>query len=464
MALDALVVGGGIAGLSCAWRLHQAGLEVQLLEAAAACGGNVRSRRVEGFLLERGPHTFRPSADDVFALAREVGADDAVIASRPAAKKRFIARGQRLHKVFTGPGSFLASRLLSWKGKWKLMGEPFRTRQRGQPSDDAATFFTRRFGPEAARVLAGAFISGVYAGDPRELSAPAAFSLFWKFEQEHGSMIRGAMRHTKEAKRARRARGDTAPRPRGLCSLREGLGQLTGAVARKLGDACRTNTAARAAGRDGNGFVVECERESFRARRLVVAVPPAEAAAVLRPLDAGLAALLASIPMAPMAVVHTGYARRAEQVPDGFGFLVPRGEGIRTLGILFPSRLFEGRVPQEPDPQGGDLFTAYVGGMLDQAALDLDDQELAGIARGDLEILTGFSQEPRLVEVARHRHAIPQFTHGHLERMAALHQRRRNLEGLELAGNYLRGVGMKDAVASGFASAAALLEARGSAT
>ena len=73
MPPEVIIVGGGIAGLSCAWRLFSGGIEIDLIEAESQAGGNVRTEVVEGFRLERGPHTFMPSADDIFALASEVG-------------------------------------------------------------------------------------------------------------------------------------------------------------------------------------------------------------------------------------------------------------------------------------------------------------------------------------------------------------------------------------------------------
>ncbi len=457
MDADAIVVGGGIAGLSCAWRLHAGGLEVLLLQDEARAGGNVQTFEQDGFLLERGPHTFMASAADIFALADEVGLAGQIVPTREAAKARFIVKSGRLHKMPAGPWSFISSRLLSFRGKWRLLGEPFRTRRRGDPSDTAAVFFERRFGPEGARVLAGAFISGVYAGDPEKLSAPAAFPLFWEFEQEAGSMIRGALRLKRRRRAERKARGLPARDPRrGLFSLRRGLGQLSEGVAERLGERCRTSARVGTVARDGGGFAVETDGKTFRAPRLVLAVPPASAARLAERLDPEMAQPLAAIPMAPVAVVHLGFSGSLAQVPDGFGFLAPRGEGVRTLGVLFPSRLFDGRAPAE-----GDLLSGFVGGMLDPGALDLDDAALCSIVRGDLERLVGLRAKPTLVKVVRYPQAIPQLTLGHLKRMERIRGRLDSLPGLALAGNFLRGVGVKDAVGSGFEAAARLLGAAG---
>jgi len=453
VASEVIVIGGGIAGLACATKLNAAGADVLVVEKEDLPGGNVRTEKVSGFMIERGPHTFMPSADDIFDLVKMAGLESQLLASRPSAKKRFIVRGGKMHKVFSGPGSFVTSRLLSLRGKLKLMGEPFRTRLRGQPGETASRFFERRFGPEAARVLAGAFISGVYAGDPDRLSAADAFPLFWGFEQETGSMIRGALRLRKQRRAERRRSADkTHSRPRGLFSFREGLGQLTTALANGLGERCQTGKSIESISRTQNGYTIESSGDSLSAGKIVLAAPPQSAARILRGLDRPLADELLAVPMAPVAVVQLGFAKQAAEIPDGFGFLAPRSEGVRSLGVLFPARLFDGRTPPE-----GDLLIGFMGGMLDRQAMELDDDTLIDIVLEDLHNLCGFKDKPVLRRVARYSHAIPQLVVGHAERLARIRARLEKHPGLILAGNYLRGVGMKDAVASGLEAARIVL-------
>ena len=448
MSPDAIVVGGGISGLACAFTLRNQGLDAVVLEREGAAGGNVRTSRLEGFRVERGPHTFMGSADDVFDLAEAAGLSDALTATQPSANDRFIVRGGRLHAVPTGLISFLASRLLSTRGKLALATEPLRS-SRQHPDDTAAAFFDRRFGPEAARVMAGAFINGVYAGDPTQLSARAAFPLFWRFERDSRSMIFGAIRHHRERAAMRLKTG--RQKRVGLYSFRGGLGRLTEALAARLGDACLVDRTARAVARRNGGFVVRTQDGELAAPQVVIATPPSEAARLLVGVDGVAADAVAATPMAPVAVTHLGFASRIAAVPNGFGFLAPRGEGVRSLGVLFASRLFADRTPP-----GGDLLTAFAGGMLDTAALELSDEQLVADAIANLELLLGPCGRPVVADVTRYPAAIPQLTVGHSERMETVSARLAGVPGLHLAGNYLRGVGLKDAVISGLAAASAV--------
>lgn len=453
MQADVIVVGGGIAGLSAGWRLHRAGVDVLVLEAESEPGGNIRSQLKDGFRLERGPHNFMASAEDVFTLATEVEIDHAIVPTSAAADARFIVRGGRMHLVPSGLWSGLTSGLLSFGAKLKLATEPFRL-QRGDPTDTAKQFFDRRFGEEASRMLAGAFINGVYAGDPATLSAPAAFPLFWGFEQQTGSMVRGMMALGKQRAAARKALGDQAPPKRkGLYSLREGLGQLTAAIGDKLGSRLLLGHAVSGLRRRGEGWTVLVGEQTFDCNRLVLACPPPHAARLLEGLDDTLVGLLRGIPMAKVAMIAMGFRQKLGEVPDGYGMLAPRGEGARVLGVLFPSRLFEGRTPGD-----GDLLVSFAGGMLDPEAFELDDAALTALVREDLKKLMQIEQAPDLVHIARYPAAIPQLVVGHLERVESLRERCRRLGNLWLAGNYLHGVGLKDAVRSGFEVASELAQ------
>lgn len=51
---DVLVIGAGLAGLSCARRLQRHGISVRVLEASDRVGGRVRTETVDGFRLDRG--------------------------------------------------------------------------------------------------------------------------------------------------------------------------------------------------------------------------------------------------------------------------------------------------------------------------------------------------------------------------------------------------------------------------
>lgn len=443
---DVIVVGAGIAGLTTAFLLRRAGRSVRVLEAGSVAGGNVRTVEAGGFRLEVGPSSFMGSSEFIWRLTEELGALEEAERAASASDNRYILRDGRLHPLPLGIGSFLATPLLSLGAKIRLGLEPV-IPNGARPEDTAWDFFRRRFGEEAATYIMSPFVSGVYAGDVRQLGARSAFAKFWNFERENGSMILGAMRYMR-AKR-RRYRQEGRPLRKGLWSFRGGLGRLTSRLAAELGEDLFLGAGAVSLDPVPGGFRVEAGGETHMGRTLVLAVPPPEAAALLRGALPSAIPPLSAMPMAPVALVHWTPGEGAEGLPDGFGFLVPRNAGIRVLGTIFGCRLFSGRAPE-----GSRLFSSFYAGMTDREALDLPDPELLDLVRREHEgvfgrTLPGF----RSLAVLRYPAAIPQLLPGHPEQVEALQRAVSTLPGLVLAGNYLTGVGMEHAVESGYHAA-----------
>jgi oxygen-dependent protoporphyrinogen oxidase len=143
-------------------------------------------------------------------------------------------------------------------------------------------------------------------------------------------------------------------------------------------------------------------------------------------------------------VVVVGLGYRAADVPggaEGFGFLAPRGEGLRVLGCLWDSSIFPGRAPA-----GKILLRAMVGGAVDRERAELDDDTLVGQVREDLRRSMGIEAEPERVFLTRWPRGIPQYLQGHGDRLSRLEGARRRHPGLHLTGNAYRGVALNSCV------------------
>ena len=445
--IDVVIIGGGIAGLTAALDLQRAGREVLLFEAESDLGGNIRTLTEGEFRMERGPHSFMGSAEHVWRLIDDLGIGDQVEEAAPVAANRYIFRRGALHPLPLSPWTFLGSGLLSPGAKLRLAMEPF-IRASGTPSDTAWDFFTRRFGKEATSWIMSPFISGIYAGDIHALGARAAFPKFWRFEQESGSMIRGAMRYMKAKKQRLAAEGKELRK--GLFTIYRGLGGLTATVAMRLERRILINTPVQVISPQPDCVRVAWAGGSVDSRAVVLAAPPPRAAAMLSKAAPAASAALKEIPLVPVVVVHwSPQNEEAGPWPEGFGALIPHQEGLRLLGSLFPSQLFEGRAPP-----GRRLFTSFYGGALDPEATTLSDEELTEQVRKDHGTIFGFDVgDIDAVKVVRYEHAIPQLMPGHLEAVARLGEAVRSIPGLFLAGNYLTGVGIENAAESGYTAA-----------
>lgn len=448
----AIVVGGGISGLVCAYALRKAGVDAQVLEASTRVGGVIRSERRDGFLLELGPQSFSGTAE-LRKLCVELGIADQLMEA-PARAPRYVLLRGKLVAVPMSPPALLTSFLLGGGTKWNIARDAFGRSRAPEGDESIANFVRRKFGAEVLDRLVGPFVSGVYAGDPERLSLRSAFPQLYEAEKASGSVIRGMMRAAKSR---------TEPRERAtLLSFREGNETLVQALAAKIGAGLRLSAEvvniAIARDRTAGPFQVRVRAadgdETILAERLVMATPTDVAGRLLSEVNAELGRLLSGIEYAPVAVVSLGYRRvDVGHSLDGFGFLVPRSSGLRVLGTVWNSSLFPGRAPE-----GFVLLTSFVGGATDPEAVALPNEALAALVHGEIRDLLQLKSAAAFSHVQIYRRALPQYNLGHAERLAAIDKLRMSTSTagqLYFVGNYLRGPAIGSCVEQGLAVAAA---------
>lgn len=439
MDRDALILGGGISGLTTAFLLSRRGMKVTVLEAAPRVGGALETLSDGPWRFEMGPNTVLEGNADVTALIGACGLDGEKITASPSARKRFLWKSGRLHALPGGPGGLLGTPLFSLGAKLRLLREPWVPRPGDADGEETiAAFVRRRLGREFLDYAVGPFVSGVYAGDPDRLAVSWAVPRIAALEREHGSLIRGALAKRKGAQ------------PAGaMISFREGLDTLPRRLAREIGDV-RTGVFCRRVTRSGNLFTVETGDGRIEAERVVLAVPADVAARLLDDLTGGASRLFAEIPNAPVAVVSLGVRREDVAHPlDGFGFLVPRKEGLNLLGCLFPSTLFPGRAPE-----GHAALVAFVGGRTNPEIVTRDDEAVYATVRQELGRALGLRGEPAFHHVRRWPRAIPQYELGHGRFVARAEEIEKDFPGLRIGGNFLRGISVPDCIRNATALAA----------
>lgn len=439
---DVLVLGAGISGLVAGWALRRQGASVRILEAGAAPGGKIQTLERGGFRFELGPNAVQMSQEllEVFEAARLT---DQVVAASDQAKKRFLVHRGQLVAAPTSPREAWSSPLISKRALLRVLTEPVRRRGPG-PHESVTRFVGRRLGGEAAR-LVGAMVQGVYAGDADELAMAHAFPRIYRFEVEHGGLLRGMLAMRKAKKKDFKAGGEASAIPR-LCSLRGGLGSLVDRLASDLTiDFGHRVTAVRA---DGDGFQVKGQSPDgdfeMTTGRLCCAVPIHVAEQVLSGL--GATETFARIPHAPVVVLSLGFRRDQVRHPlDGFGFLAPPSEDRMLLGCLFSSTLF-------PDtaPEGHVSLTVMAGGRRRREDLQLGDKTLMGRVLYELESLLGVSGEPVVSEVTRWEPGIPQATAAMAEVLKAVETMEKDHPGLTVLGDWRSGVGVPACIEAGW--------------
>lgn len=400
------VLGGGISGLAAAYHLGRCGHEVVVFEARLRPGGNIRTEEVDGCRVEWGPNGFLDNEPATLELVAELGLEGRLVRARDTAARRFVYRAGRLREIPRKPPHFLTSDLLPLGARLRALLEPFTPRPEPNHDESVHDFARRHLGRGVAEVLVDAMVTGVFAGDPRRLSLKSAFPKLHALEAEHRSLLLGA-----------KGRGFGPPGT--LTSFDHGLQVLVDALAERLEVRTSAELTALPEGYD----------------RVVCTLPAPRAAGLLPP---ELGELVRRIPTAPVAVVALVVDQPVD-VPDAFGFLVPRGQGLRILGTLYDSSIFPHRAPA-----GRRLFRVLVGGRRDPEAVSLPDDELLALVSRDLRTAWGFAPEPRAVRIIRHPLGIAQYEIGHGELIGRITAA--CPPGLRLAGSSYRGVAINACV------------------
>ena len=437
MKVGVAVVGGGISGLTVAFRLRRAGQDVVVLDAGERPGGVIRSERDQGFLFEAGPDGLLAEPPETARLIADLGLADEVVRATASSRRRQLYLDGRLRAVPNASLSLLSSDLLSRQGKWRLLREPWVPPRAANDAEDESVlaFGERRLGPEAARNLLGPAAVGVFAGDAARLSLRSAFPRLHDLEVQHGGLLRGL--------RALRKQGDAPGRARPF-SFRDGLERLPQALAQALAPRCHH---ARVTGLTpvpgGEGWHVErTPGPPLVADRVVLACGTRAAAALLRELAPAAGRALEGIDHAPVAAVCLGWRQRPAALDlEAYGFLVAPGQGLRLLGCQFSSSVFPGRAPE-----GGAAVRALMGGAFAPEVVGWSDARLTEVALDELRTVTRLDKTPDVVRVFRHPVGLPQYELGHETRVSEATGAVATLTRVHLLGYGLHGIGLNDCI------------------
>ncbi|GAA2669101.1 protoporphyrinogen oxidase [Streptomyces aculeolatus] len=479
-----VVIGGGIAGLPAAHRLLDAGAQVTVLEAGSRLGGKLHAGELAGVPADLGAEALLARRPEAVALARAVGLGEAlqpVAAGGAAVWTRGRLRPLPGGQVMGVPGDLdrlAAAEVLSPEGLARVAREA--ELPPAEPGEDVAigAFVAERLGAEVTDRLVEPLLGGVYAGDAYRLSMRAAVPQLFAALREERTLLGAA--------RAVQSRGAAAPAAQGpvFMGIEGGVGRLPSAVAdavRAAGGeivlgaevaslergadspgaaAAAAPLASGAAPKPGEApagtvparWRILAGDRSYDADAVVLAVPAAAAARLVRGLAPQAAAEFDGVRYASMALITLALPRaEAEaQLPGGTGFLVPPVDGRTIKASTFSSAKWR---------WAGDddlfLLRTSVGRIDDEKTLERDDADLVAASLDDLRAATGLAARPVASRVSRWRSALPQYEVGHGARVARI--RGALPAGLAVCGALYDGVGIPACVASAHRAADELL-------
>jgi protoporphyrinogen/coproporphyrinogen III oxidase len=438
----ALIIGGGISGLSAAYYLSKAGIRPTLLERKPRVGGVIQTSVVQGCVLEEGPDGFLGAKPWAMNLIRELGMADQVIGSNDHSRITYIVKKGKLVRMPEGLMMMVPTKimpmletpLLSWGTKIRMGLELLRRPKGPQPDRSVYDFLLDHYGQESIDYLAEPLLAGVYGGDPRQMSVNSVLARFVDLETRYGSLTRGAL---------------AQPRPKGggsfLQTLKGGLGRLIEAL---QPSADIVHASAETVEQTSEGFRVRVDGGWLETDHVVLAAPSLDAAQLLAASEPELSRLLAGIPYSTSITLALGYQKATFDHPlNGHGFLVPKKERKYIFGCTWVGNKFHYRVPDDMV-----VLRCFLGAD----AMPLSDEALVDAARAELRGIMNIEAEPVFHNIARWPNSMAQYTVGHEQRVTRIEEIVRAIPGLYLAGNAYHGIGIPDCVRMGQEAATAI--------
>ena len=469
-----LIIGGGVAGLAAAYKVTRAGSEGHevdfiLFEKDPRLGGKIQTEIVrdaseEKFIVDGGPDCFITEKPACHRIARLLGIFDDELPTDESRKRTWILSRGKLHQMPDGifmfaPTKFLpfaTTGLFSWRGKIRMAMDLFIPPKKvnpGESNDETLeSFVVRRMGRECLERLAEPLVGGVHASESSKMSLAATFPRLLEMEQTYGSLTKGflvARRKVEEMRHKYPPKPGQKPRTF-FTSFVNGMQELTDRMADAAGrPKMRTGVTVTALHRaHGRAWtVLLSDGSSVDGDAVIVATESWAAEPLVRPHDEIIRESLASIPASSSATISMAFNENEVGFDlNAFGVLCPLVERRALMAATYSSTKWPGRAPP-----GKVLLRGFVGGPHNQEIVKRSDEELTQAVLAEFQDLLGLNPfaKPLFSRVFRWHLGMPQYTLGHLERIARIEDRCAQIRGLAIAGGSYRGVGVPNCIESG---------------
>ncbi len=469
MKKSIVIIGGGISGLSAAYRLNKIktqgsiDLDITVVEKSASLGGTIRTEYDNGFIVEAGPDCFFAEKPYAGMLVKELGISDHLIGTNNKNQGTYVLWHKKLHKLPEGVvlmiptkfTPFVTSSLFSLYGKIRMGMELFIPKRTDGIDESLSEFTIRRLGREALDRIAEPLVAGVHAGDPDTMSVRSSFPRFVNMEQQYGSLIRGML----NARRTMQKYAATGPRSM-FMTMRNGLQDLIDTLRQQSnGVYFKTRVGAQSIQRTFNDRVESytitlSNSEQLHADGIILAVPAYVSAGLVSSMANDLSDLLLTIPYVSTATVSLAYKKDTfGHELKGFGFVVPKKEGRRIMAATWTSSKFSYRSPDDAI-----LLRFFVGGAEHKDMFSKSDDEIARIVKAEIMDIMGVTAEPLFIRIYRWDRAMPQYTIGHESRVRTIEQLTAGLGNIHLCGSAYHGIGISDCINSGNTAAQSVLK------
>ena len=422
-----VILGAGITGLSIAHFLSKKNDDFLVIEKNHRVGGNIHTQKFKGYIIENGPNTVLLNNPSIIQLIKDCDLWDIMsVPTKTAQNNRFVLHQNTLQLLPRNPLEFLKSPLLKWHEKLKLFKEPFIKPH--QHNTSIEKFITKRFGKAILKQFVEPFITGIYSGDVKTMSAKHTLKLLWDNEQQHGSVLKGMINKKKSTKAK-------------MFNFPQGLSQLTEKIEQQLSSNIFCNEEILNINKLENSYEIVTRKQHIHCQRIISTLPSFALAKCLY-ADKLIEHLKNSISYVPIDVIHFGfYKKDVKNQSQGFGVLSKPSDHKNFLGILFNSRIFP-----HVSPHDQELFTIIVGGSRQPQLCQLKSNQLEEIILKEFHELMNCEATPIFSHHTKYNKGIPQYELNQDVIIEEIKKFENHNPNFHILGNYFDGISVSDSI------------------
>ncbi|MEE3037181.1 MAG: protoporphyrinogen oxidase [Bacteroidota bacterium] len=421
-----VIIGAGITGLSTAHFLSKRSTDFLVIEQGQRVGGNIHSKKIDGFLIENGPNTVLINNPSIQQLIEDCQLQKALLyPSEEAKKNRYVLRNGKLQLVPKSPLEVVSTPILKWNEKMALLKDIFTPKHKYDVS--VSSFVNKRFGKAALKHFFVPFLTGIYAGDVNKMSARYTLKKIWNLEQKYGSVIRGLKQQKTNA----------SPR---IFNFSEGLSLLTQTLAKNNAKRLKCDVSVKEIKKNEDGYLIISKNYHIHCKRIISAIPAYALSSIIN--DKQLAKALVSIPYVPVDVFHFGFKKEhVKNQAQGFGVLTKPSDNKHFLGVLFNNRIFPHVCANDQE-----LFTVIVGGGKQGHLCNQTTEALESLILKEVKQLLECDTNPIFTNHTKYQKGIPQYHLNFEDLKKEVINFEKNNANFHILGNYLNGVSVSDCV------------------
>ncbi len=440
---NVVILGAGISGLATAWFLkqkYQSNINLTIAEEGAFCGGWIQTSEKGGYLFEQGPRSFRTRSlgNATIQLIDQLDLRKEIISADSSSSNRFIFTENELqqlpNRLWKVPFSPLT------KGWLHVLWNEWNQKKHSESDETIFSFFSRHIGVEWTERFIDPLVSGIFAGDIRQLSIKSCFPQIYEVAQNHESLLKGFL-FDKKVEETSALQLNEVKSP--LFTFKGGMRSLIDALATQLKKHIVVNVKTDKLVLNSNSVQMQfANGTNVEVDHLISTIPTYRLAALLNTTHPFLAADLNKINYASVMVVNLGYNKSLLK-QKGFGYLIPSKEQEKVLGCIWDSAVF----PQQNSQTGETRLTLMLGGTHHPEVANWSEEKGVAIALAALEKQLGISDVPNFISAHLARQAIPQYAVGHADLVEHIQQQISFITpGLTCIGSAFNGVSVSNCI------------------